>query len=120
MQRLQLWAVSQPKHWAATSNECGGEEEERLYEIDHRTDHPLGSIPLVVLSQDMSRRTDEHARIHVRTQQAQAQYSERGRQIVVTGAGHHIQLEHPEVVIDAIKQVLDDARRPTNRRGSQK
>jgi pimeloyl-ACP methyl ester carboxylesterase len=120
VQRLQLWAVGQPKHWAATSNEYGGEEDERLYKIDHQTVHPLGSIPLVVLSQDMSKRTDEHARIHIRTQQAQSQYSERGRQIVVAGAGHHIQLERPEVVVAAVKQVLDDARHSTNRRGNRK
>jgi pimeloyl-ACP methyl ester carboxylesterase len=115
VQQLQLWAVGQPKHWAATSNDYGGEEAERLYQIDHKTAHPLGAIPLVVLSQDMSQRTDEHAKIHIRTQQAMAQYSERGQQIVVTGAGHHIQLERPEVVIDAIKQALAAARHSTNK-----
>ena len=66
----------------------------------------------------MSQRTDEHAKIHIRTQQAMAQYSERGQQIVVTGAGHHIQLERPEVVIDAIKQVLAAARHSTHKHGS--
>lgn len=111
VQRLQLWGVGQPKHWAATSNEYTGEEAERLYQIDHQTPHPLGAIPLIVLSQDMSKRTDEHARIHIRTQQAMAKYSERGQQIVVTGAGHHIQLERPEAVIDAIRQVLSAVRR---------
>jgi pimeloyl-ACP methyl ester carboxylesterase len=114
VQQLQLWAVGQPKHWAATSNDYAGEEAERLYRIDHETAHPLGTIPLIVLSQDMSQRTDEHAKIHIRTQRAQAQYSENGRQIVVTGAGHHIQLERPEVVIDAIREVLTAARHSTN------
>jgi pimeloyl-ACP methyl ester carboxylesterase len=120
VQQLQLWAVGQPKHWAATSNDYSGEEADRLYKIDHQTAHPLGAIPLIVLSQDMSQSTDEHAKIHVRTQQAQAQYSEGGRQIVVTGAGHHIQLERPDVVIDAIKQVLTEARHSTNRLGTQR
>jgi hypothetical protein len=106
VQRLQLWATAQPKHWPATSDDFGGEEAERLYKIDHASRYPLRKIPLIVLSQDMSARTDEHAKIHDRTQQAMAQYSERGKQIVVKGAGHHIQLEQPEVVIDAIGQVL--------------
>lgn len=110
VQQLQLWAVGQPKHWAATSNDYGGEEAERLYKADHEAAHPLGSMPLIVLSQDMSKRTDEHAKIHVRTQQAMAQYSTRGQQIIVPGAGHHIQLEQPEVVVDAIRQVLLAAR----------
>ena len=67
-------------------------------------------MPLIVLSQDMSKRTDEHAKVHMRTQQAMAQYSTRGRQIIVPGAGHHIQLEKPEIVVDAIRQVLVAAR----------
>jgi pimeloyl-ACP methyl ester carboxylesterase len=106
VQRLQVWATAQPKHWEATSGDFGGEAAERLYKIDHATEHPLGRIPLIVLSQDMSTRTDEHAKIHDRTQQAMARYSERGKQIVVHGAGHHIQLEQPQVVIDAIRQVV--------------
>jgi pimeloyl-ACP methyl ester carboxylesterase len=106
VQQLQFWAVGQPKHWAATANDYGGEEAERMYKTDHQTAHPLGDIPLIVLSQDMSKRTDEHAKIHMRTQEAMSHYSTQGRQIIVSGAGHHIQLEQPEVVIDAIGQVL--------------
>ncbi len=48
VQRLQLWSASQPKHWAATDDPFGPEEAQRLFELDHRTPHPLGSIPLVV------------------------------------------------------------------------
>jgi pimeloyl-ACP methyl ester carboxylesterase len=33
-------------------------------------------------------------------------YSTQGRQIIVPGAGHHIQLEQPDVVVDAIREVL--------------
>jgi pimeloyl-ACP methyl ester carboxylesterase len=110
VQQLQLWAAGQPKHWAATSDEYGSEEAEQFFRIDHKRSRPLGAIPLIVLSQDMSKRTDEHARIHERTQQLMAGYSERGKQIVVPGAGHHIQLEYPEVVIDSIRQVLFEVR----------
>jgi pimeloyl-ACP methyl ester carboxylesterase len=106
IQRLQLWATAQPKHWEATNGDFWGEETKRLYKIDHASRHPLGRIPLIVLSQDMSKRTDEHAKIHDRNQQAMARYSARGKLIVVRGAGHHIQLEQPEVVVGAIRQVL--------------
>lgn len=118
VQQLQLWAVGQPKHWAATSNDYGGEEAERLYKTDHQTAHPLGGIPLIVLSQDMTNRTDEHAKIHMRTQEAMAHYSTQGRQIIVPGAGHHIQLDRPEVVVDAIRQVLAAARNSSGNDGS--
>jgi len=110
VQQLQLWAVGQPKHWAATSNDYGGEEAERMYKTDQAA-HPLGNIPLIVLSQDMSKRTDEHAKVHIRTQEAMSHYSTQGRQIVVPGAGHHIQLEQPNVVVDAIKEVFVAARK---------
>lgn len=120
VQRLQLWATGQPKHWAATSNDYGAEEAERLYKTDHATEHPLGSIPLIVLSQDMTKRTDEHAKIHMRTQATMAGYSTRGRQIIVPGAGHHIQLEQPAVVVDAIRQVLVAARTSLDKDDSHK
>jgi pimeloyl-ACP methyl ester carboxylesterase len=105
VQQLQLWAVGQPKHWAATSNDYGGEEAERMYKTDQAA-HPLGNIPLIVLSQDMSKRKDEHTKVHIRTQEAMSHYSTQGRQIIVPGAGHHIQLEQPDVVVDAIREVL--------------
>jgi pimeloyl-ACP methyl ester carboxylesterase len=106
VQRLQLWATAQAKHWEATSDDFWGEEAERLFKIDHASRHPLGRVRLIVLSQDMGKRTDEHAKIHDRNQQAMARYSERGKLIVVRGAGHHIQLEQPAVVVGAIRQVL--------------
>jgi pimeloyl-ACP methyl ester carboxylesterase len=109
-QKLQLWAAGSLEHFAATIDDYAPEEAERLHEIDRKSPHPLGSIPLFVLSQDMTAREDEHAKIHMRTQAEMAGYSERGRQIVVSGAGHHIQLEHPEAVIDAVKSALADAR----------
>jgi pimeloyl-ACP methyl ester carboxylesterase len=119
-QQLQLWAVGQPKHWAATSNDYAGEEAERLYKIDHETAHPLGSMPLTVLSQDMTRRSDQHAKVHTLTQATMAGYSTRGRQIIVPGAGHHIQLERPEVVVDAIRQMIVASRASPGNDGSNK
>jgi pimeloyl-ACP methyl ester carboxylesterase len=37
--------------------------------------------------------------------------SRRGRSIVVSGTGHFIQLDQPQSVIDAVKEVVEDARR---------
>lgn len=82
-----------------------------MYKADHESPHPLGSMPLIVLSQDMSKRTDEHAKVHMRTQEVMAHYSTRGRHLIVPGAGHHIQLEQPEIVVDAIREVLEAARK---------
>jgi pimeloyl-ACP methyl ester carboxylesterase len=110
VRHLQLWSAGQPKHWAATDDALGPEESQRLYERDHVSEHPLGSIPLIVLTQDMAGRSDAHAQAHLQTQKEMAGYSTQGKQIVVAGAGHHIQLEKPDVVVAAVRALLDHAR----------
>jgi pimeloyl-ACP methyl ester carboxylesterase len=43
-------------------------------------------------------------------QHQQAAMSTNGRLIVVEGSGHYIQLDHPDVVIDSVQQVVTQAR----------
>jgi pimeloyl-ACP methyl ester carboxylesterase len=60
----------------------------------------LGDLPIIVLSASTS---DELA---IREHEQDARLSTRGEHIVVPGAGHWIQLDQPDTVIDAIKRVL--------------
>jgi pimeloyl-ACP methyl ester carboxylesterase len=60
----------------------------------------LGDLPLIVVSAGTS---DELA---TREHEQDARLSTRGEHIVVPGAGHWIQLDQPDVVIDAIRRVL--------------
>jgi pimeloyl-ACP methyl ester carboxylesterase len=55
----------------------------------------LGDLPVVVLS---ARATVEH--------EHDAHLSMRGKNIVVPGSGHWMQLDAPDVVVDAIRQVI--------------
>jgi pimeloyl-ACP methyl ester carboxylesterase len=67
----------------------------------------LGDRPLIVLAADESMETIPR---WTDAQHQQAAMSTNGRLVVVEGSGHYIQFEHPEVVIDAVKQVVTQAR----------
>ena len=67
----------------------------------------LGDKPLIVLAAEQSMETIPR---WTEAQHQQAAMSTNGRLIVVAGSGHYIQLEHPSVVIDAVQQVVVQAR----------
>jgi pimeloyl-ACP methyl ester carboxylesterase len=79
----------------------------------------LGDKPLIVLtagplqlegmglSQEQMDQMDE---AHTRSQAALTQGSRNSEQIIVEDSGHYIHLEQPDLVIDAIRQVVDAAR----------
>jgi pimeloyl-ACP methyl ester carboxylesterase len=83
----------------------------------------LGDKPLIVLtagplqlegmglSQEQMDRMDE---AHTLSQAALTQGSQNSEQIIEGDSGHYIQLEQPDLVIDAIRQVVDAARNGSN------
>ena len=79
----------------------------------------LGDKPLIVLtagplqlegmglSQEQIDQMDE---AHTRTQAALTQGSQNSEQIIAEDSGHYIHLEQPDLVVDAIRQVVEAAR----------
>jgi pimeloyl-ACP methyl ester carboxylesterase len=67
----------------------------------------LGALPLIVLAAGESM---EQIPYWSEAQRRQAALSTNGRLLVVEGSGHAIQAEQPAVVIDAVQQVVDQAR----------
>lgn len=82
----------------------------------------LGDMPLIVLTQKLDAQdmiaqisptlqtmelAQQLADIYNDTQDELTALSTRGKRIVVEDAGHNIQLEQPEVVIDAIQEVFE-------------
>jgi pimeloyl-ACP methyl ester carboxylesterase len=67
----------------------------------------LGDLPLIVLAAGQSM---EQIPSWPEAQRRQAALSTNGRLIVVEGSGHAIQAEQPALVIDAVRQVIDQAR----------
>jgi pimeloyl-ACP methyl ester carboxylesterase len=72
----------------------------------------LGDVPLVVIS---AGRQPGALR---REQEQMTGLSSRGRQIVAAGSGHWIHLDEPEIVVEAIRQVVTAAREARNSQGS--
>jgi len=81
----------------------------------------LGNLPLVVLSApDQFANLEKHlsaedaGQFRVVTEELQAELtalSSRGKRVIVRNSGHYIQVEQPEAVIDAIREVVEAAQR---------
>jgi pimeloyl-ACP methyl ester carboxylesterase len=67
----------------------------------------LGDRPLVVLA---AGQTMAQLPIWLAAQQKQAALSSDGRLVIAEGSGHYIQWEQPALVIDAVRQVVAEAR----------
>jgi len=78
-----------------------------------RTGAPLPSVPLVVLSARERWPTQGCAASQARAemQAALAQLLPEARHVVATGSGHFIQLDRAQLVVDAIRDVVEAARR---------
>jgi len=80
----------------------------------------LGDIPLAVLSHDPDKPSSEFPEDINKTvngawekmQEELAHLSTRGTQVVAKNSGHYIQLDRPDVVIDAVRRVVDETKQP--------
>lgn len=68
---------------------------------------PLGRLPLIVLSSGLMAERDPILRAAMRTQ---AGLSSNSRLVIATDSGHPIQFDQPDLVIDAVQQVVESAR----------
>jgi pimeloyl-ACP methyl ester carboxylesterase len=84
----------------------------RYDSVDHRR---LGAMPLRVLSieNEWSNGTPagdrfdrSYSKVWIAMHEALAHLSSRGVHRIIKGSGHHIQLDKPQAVIDAVDEVL--------------
>ena len=114
-QRMRTWAVGQLGHVAAAFNPFENDEIAGLRAERVRSQNLLGDMPLIVLTRGKSDEDgpdgkafeEEHRRDHT----AVATMSRKGKLIVAEQSGHHVQLDQPELVIKAIRDVLASARK---------
>ncbi|MGH7494648.1 MAG: alpha/beta fold hydrolase [bacterium] len=111
VQQVRLWALAQPQHYAADNDPCWAEEFAEIYAARRIQDYPLGDLPLIVLTRGKSEYpdTEEGGKLEVERKRLQADLlnlSRHSKQITAKTSGHHIQLDDPELVIDAIRQVV--------------
>ncbi|HEX5830358.1 MAG TPA: hypothetical protein VFY16_05205, partial [Gemmatimonadaceae bacterium] len=111
--QMRAWALGRLGHVAAAVNPF---EHEELAELRARArgEHSLGDLPLIVMTRgrpdetgpDASRLEAEHRN----DQATMAAMSRRGRQVIATRSGHHVQLDEPALVVTTIQRMLASIR----------
>jgi pimeloyl-ACP methyl ester carboxylesterase len=109
-QRMRAWALARWPHIAATVNPFEIEELMALRAERLKSEHLLGTMPLVVLTRgiaeeegaDGAAREKEHREEHA----VLAALSSRGEQVIATHSGHHVQLDEPQLVVATIQRVV--------------
>ena len=115
-QRMRAWALAQLGHIAAGVNPFEHEELAGLRAERAKSEHPLGNMPLIVLTRgipdedgpDGKALEEDHRRDHA----AVATMSRNGKLVIATRSGHHVQLDEPELVIKSIRDVLESISKP--------
>jgi hypothetical protein len=114
-QRMRFWAFSQVKQWASNDNPFEGEELAALLAEQGRKEHPLGDIPLIVLSRGLPEDEGPEGRAnedeHKRNQVALVTLSSVGKQVMAAHSGHEIMISEPDLVVSAIRDVAATTRR---------
>ncbi len=105
----------------ATSFEEASAEEEGCAAMRNVQDRSLGDIPLIVISASefpnaavLNLSAEEEAQtmaVWAELQAELAALSSDGKQVIVEGADHLIHVEQPELVIDAIREVVEAVQR---------
>lgn len=111
--RIRRGAYSQPKHWAQGFNPFESDELADLRAERAKTQYPYADMPLVVLTRGVSDEQGPDSKVfekeHREDHVALAKLSRNGKLIVAEHSGHHIQLDEPELVVTAIREVVNAA-----------
>jgi pimeloyl-ACP methyl ester carboxylesterase len=114
-QRMRAWALAHIGHILAGVNPVEHEELAALRAERTKSEHPLGDLPLVVITRGVPDESGPNAVAleaeHRKDHTAVATMSRRGKLVVATNSGHHVQLEEPELVVSAIRDVVAAGRR---------
>jgi pimeloyl-ACP methyl ester carboxylesterase len=114
-QRMRAWALGQLGHIAAAVNPFEHEELAGLRAERAKSKYPLGDMPLIVLTRGISEEEGPDGKAmeaeHRQEHTAVAAMSRNGKLIIAARSGHHVQLDEPELVIQAIRDLLAAARK---------
>jgi len=114
-QRMRTWSLGQVKMHVSNDNPVEAEELGILRAARTRSEYPLGSLPLIVLSRGVPEQPSADGRSgedeHTKDQALLVTLSRAGKQVVARRSGHHIPIDEPNVVTTAIADVIAAARR---------
>ena len=119
IQAMRLWFLQQPRR-SGGGMDFLAEELRDMYEARARTPNLPGNLPLVVLlpKAEYGRPprgidADEWKRVNEEKRQQKIEFtnlSPNSKLIVAENSGHHIQLDEPQVVIDAVRLIVETSR----------
>ena len=114
-QRMRAWALAHIGHILAGVNPVEHEELAALRAERAKSEHPLGDLPLVVITRGVPDESGPNAAAleaeHRKDHTSVAALSRRGTLVIAAHSGHHVQLEEPELVVSAIRDVVAAGRR---------
>lgn len=119
VQAMRLWFLSQSPR-ARGGPTFLAEELRMMYEARSKTPYQLGNLPVIVLltkpgygNPPPGIAADEWKRVNEEKRQQKIEFtnlSHNSKLIVAGKSGHHIQLDEPQVVIDAVRVVMEAVR----------
>ena len=95
-------------YFRETHAECVSIMDESANEV--RATGSLGDLPLVVLMEDPDKNTKEFLSVFEQGQMELSHLSRNGKRVIAKGSGHQIQLERPDLVIQAVREVVERCR----------
>jgi pimeloyl-ACP methyl ester carboxylesterase len=108
-QQMRTWSLSRWQHFVAGSNPAESDEVVDLMTRE-KGEHPLGNMPLVVMTRGIPDETGPDAKTleedHQQDQASMVLFSRNGKQVVAAHSGHHIQLDEPKLVIQTVQDVI--------------
>jgi hypothetical protein len=107
---MRTWALGRWQHVVAGNNPFEADELLAMQRANAGKSYPLGDLPLVVLTRGLAEDTGpdgkafeaEHRQDHLEV----SRLSRAGRLVVAERSGHHIQIDQPDLVVEAIRGVV--------------
>jgi len=110
---MRTWALGRWQHVVAANNPFEADELLAMQRSNAGKQYPLGDLPLIVLTRGLADDTGPDGKRfeaeHRQDHEEVSRLSRAGRLVVAERSGHHIQIEQPDLVIEAIRDVV----RPT-------
>jgi pimeloyl-ACP methyl ester carboxylesterase len=110
-QEARMWECAQIKSHLPGESNFDGEEVVAIRAERQSNEHPLGDRPFVVVTrgvsgygrQPLAEQRDRERTIH---QADLVTLSRNGKQLIAEGSGHQVQVEAPDLVVQAIHDVI--------------
>jgi len=109
VQRVRVWSFTQIGMYV-NGNPAELEERAQLRTQRASSEFPLGDLPLIVFTRGKSDDDGPDAKANEAVRRAEhaavARMSRRGQHRIAEQSGHHIQIEQPDLVTGAIRQII--------------